>query len=181
MASNAACLPVCLPACLLCLLQIPSASSPASYSFTTFHLSSPPPHTQIYDIMNEQQRKNAELSLYKRKPKEAISMLLQATPPLIYDAIKTCIRLFHWEQALNIAKRTGDGGLLDLVLWYRAQYLQRLPVHVLTGRKEEEDIIAFKNLNRERSVVSSREQLAAIKAAVKPRFHASKSWGNVCV
>ena len=42
--------------------------------------------------------KNAELALYRRCPSEAEKILLQATPPLIYRAIKMNIRLFRWSR-----------------------------------------------------------------------------------
>ena len=47
--------------------------------------------------------RNAELALYKRRPDDAERILLQATPPLVYRAIKMRIRAFQWDKALDLA------------------------------------------------------------------------------
>jgi len=71
---------------------------------------------------------NAELSLYRGDVTGAELTLLQATPPLVYRAIKMNIRLFRWERALalSLEKKTH----VDTVLGYRQKYLERF------GKKE---------------------------------------------
>lgn len=105
------------------------------------------------------------MSLYKRKPKEAISILLGAQPPLIYDALMTCIRMFRWKQALEIVKGKEDSELLDIVLWYRSQYLQKL--------NQKEDLTDFRVMFRERKIPSSKEDFTALENKVKHRHNAS--------
>ena len=77
--------------------------------------------TYVKSIPSEAGR-NAELALYRRNIDEAESLLLQATPPLIYRAIKMNIRLFRWAKALDIAIKNKTH--VDTVLAYRAQYLE---------------------------------------------------------
>lgn len=67
------------------------------------------------------ERQNAELLLYRRCSDEAVSILLQARPPLLYRAIKVCIRLFQWEKALDIAVKRNS--FVEIVLWYRKRFL----------------------------------------------------------
>ncbi len=50
---------------------------------------------QLMDIPSVEGR-NAELALFRRRPQEAESILLQAN--LAYRAIKMHIRLFNWER-----------------------------------------------------------------------------------
>ena len=59
--------------------------------------------------------------LFKKRPNEAISILLQAHPSLLYYAVKTYIRLFKWHKALDISRN--DEKLIRIVLWYRKKYL----------------------------------------------------------
>jgi len=65
---------------------------------------------------------SAELALYKRRPDDAERILLQATPPLLYRAIKMNIRLFRWDRALEIAVKHRSH--VDTVLAYRAKHLE---------------------------------------------------------
>ena len=76
----------------------------------------------IKEIPSEQGR-NAELALYRRCPDEAEEILLQATPPLVYRAIKMNVRLFRWTRALQIAETRKSH--LDTVLAYRQKYLEQ--------------------------------------------------------
>jgi intraflagellar transport protein 80 len=75
----------------------------------------------------------AEMALLRRNPDEAETILLQASPPLVYRAVKLNIRLFRWERALGIAK-DADGGragpMMEMVVGYRQQLLEEL------GREE---------------------------------------------
>ena len=61
-----------------------------------------------------------------RYPSEAISILLQANPPLLYRAIKFNIRLFYWNDALEIATKSSRNELIELVLCYKKQFLDRV-------------------------------------------------------
>ena len=49
---------------------------------------------------------------------------MQASPPLVYRAIKLNIRMFRWQRALQIA--TSNNVHLDTVLAYRQRYLNDL-------------------------------------------------------
>ena len=51
-----------------------------------------------------------------------MAILLQASPPQIYRAIKIYVRLFRFEEALDIALKCNK--YIDIVLWYRMKYLQ---------------------------------------------------------
>lgn len=85
-------------------------------------------------------RQNAEILLFLGYHDAAINMMLQASPPQIYRAIKFNIRLFRWEPALLIALENGIE-FIKLVLWYRRQ-------HRLTFQ-EEETIPLFREKNSE--------------------------------
>eukprot|EP00814_Leptocylindrus_danicus_P006452 CAMPEP_0116007142 /NCGR_PEP_ID=MMETSP0321-20121206/2126_1 /TAXON_ID=163516 /ORGANISM="Leptocylindrus danicus var. danicus, Strain B650" /LENGTH=793 /DNA_ID=CAMNT_0003475787 /DNA_START=88 /DNA_END=2469 /DNA_ORIENTATION=+ len=73
------------------------------------------------------ERRNVELMLYKKcDPEQAISILLQAKPPLIYRAIKVNIRLHRWEKALELAVKSAKSAkesFICVVLWYRQKFL----------------------------------------------------------
>jgi intraflagellar transport protein 80 len=83
--------------------------------------------------------RNSEMMLYKRCAEEAESILMQASPPLVYHAIKLNIRLFKWDRALEIAKKNKK--YEDIVLWYRNKYLKEF------GRSENMD--AYARLGKE--------------------------------
>lgn len=66
--------------------------------------------------------RNAEMALYRKEPPQvAEDILLQASPPLVYRAIKLNTRLYRWERALAIAERFGEH--LDTVRGYRQRHL----------------------------------------------------------
>ncbi|CAM9606713.1 unnamed protein product [Chrysoparadoxa australica] len=69
--------------------------------------------------------RNAELALYRKCPDVAESILLQASPPLVYRAIKLNIRLFRWSRALDVAVKHRQVHV-DTVLGYRQKHLERL-------------------------------------------------------
>lgn len=83
----------------------------------------------VKDIPSEEGR-NAELMLYMRETEKAESILLQASPPLLYRAIKMNIRLFKWKRALELAVTNKTH--VDTVLGYRQKYLQQ------TGKTERD-------------------------------------------
>ncbi|CAB1104304.1 unnamed protein product [Ectocarpus sp. CCAP 1310/34] len=80
--------------------------------------------------VSSEEGRNAELALYRRCPEEAESILLQASPPLIYRAIKLNIRLFRWSRALELAVQHKTH--VDTVLGYRQAFLK-------SSGKEETD------------------------------------------
>merc|ERR1712118_464149 len=80
--------------------------------------------------------RSAELAAYARRPDDAERILLQATPPLLYRAIKLRITMFEWDKALDLALKHKSH--VDTVLAYRAKYLE---LH-----KKEETDSRFKQL-----------------------------------
>jgi intraflagellar transport protein 80 len=71
----------------------------------------------IKDKIPSEEGRNAELAVYQRRFDEAEQILLQASPPLIYRAIKLNIRLYRWTRALQIA--VDNKTHVDTVLAYR--------------------------------------------------------------
>lgn len=63
--------------------------------------------------------RNAELALFRRRPVDAETILLQAD--LIYRAIDLNIRLFNWDRALDMAVKYKTH--VDTVLGHRQRYL----------------------------------------------------------
>jgi intraflagellar transport protein 80 len=61
------------------------------------------------------------MALFRRQPEEAERTLLQASPPLVYRAIKMNINLFRWVRALDLALKHRSH--IDTVLGYRQRYL----------------------------------------------------------
>lgn len=80
--------------------------------------------------------RNSQLALYKRNPDEAEKILLQATPPMVYRAIKLNVDLFRWHRALDLAQKHKTH--IDTVVGYRQKFLGAL------GRKETDP--RFKDL-----------------------------------
>jgi intraflagellar transport protein 80 len=83
--------------------------------------------------------RNSEMMLYKRCSEEAESILMQASPPLVYHAIKLNVRLFKWDRALDLAVKNKKH--IDIVCWYRQKYLKEF------GRDENMD--SFKKYKAE--------------------------------
>ena len=75
----------------------------------------------IKSIPSEEGRQ-AELALFRRLPEEAERILLQASPPLIYRAIKLNLNLFRWGRALDLALKHKQH--VETVLAYRQKYLE---------------------------------------------------------
>eukprot|EP00397_Hematodinium_sp_SG-2012_P021288 GEMP01021982.1.p2 GENE.GEMP01021982.1~~GEMP01021982.1.p2 ORF type:complete len:255 (+),score=53.81 GEMP01021982.1:1441-2205(+) len=84
--------------------------------------------------------KSAELSLFCRKPEEALGTLLQNQR--IFRAIKMCIRLHRWDAALELAVQHKTH--IDTVLAYRQRHLQQM--------KRDENNAKFNQFNGEVSV-----------------------------
>lgn len=68
--------------------------------------------------------RQAEMALFRRLPEEAERILLQASPPLVYRAIKLNIELFKWHRALDLAAKYRTH--VDTVLAYRARFMRQL-------------------------------------------------------
>jgi intraflagellar transport protein 80 len=77
----------------------------------------------VKSIPSEEGR-NAELALYQRRPDAAEKILLQASPPLIYRAIKMNLKLYRWGRALELAVQHRSH--VDTVLAYRSRHLASL-------------------------------------------------------
>ncbi len=94
----------------------------------------------VRDVPSEEGRA-AEMALFRRCPDEAEAILMQASPPLVYRAVKLNVRLFRWERALALAREhdasSGKGGLTELVVAARQRLLDAL------GR--EETIASFQS------------------------------------
>ena len=98
----------------------------------------------------------------QRCPEEAESILLQASPPLIYHAIKLNVRLFRWARALALA--TKHKRHIDVVLYYRQKFLksfgkqEHMQEFVKVGREvgelDEQAIMKKKRLAKEDEVNS---------------------------
>jgi len=65
----------------------------------------------------------AELALYRRQQDEAERILLQASPPLVYRAVKMNIKLHRWDRALEIGAKFQSH--VDTVLGFRQRFLQQ--------------------------------------------------------
>ncbi|CAD7973862.1 unnamed protein product [Amoebophrya sp. A120] len=74
--------------------------------------------------------KTAELALFCKKPEEALQILLQHRRA--YRAIKMCITLHRWDQALDLAIQNKTH--VDTVLAYRERHLKQMR-HVETNEK----------------------------------------------
>lgn len=74
----------------------------------------------IKSIPSEEGRQ-AEMALFRRQPDEAERILLQASPPLIYGAIKLNLTLYRWTRALDLAMKYKTH--VDTVLAYRNRFL----------------------------------------------------------
>jgi intraflagellar transport protein 80 len=79
-------------------------------------------YIQFIKSIPSEEGRQAEIMVYRRQIDEAERILLQATPPLIYRAIKMNLRLFRFTRALALA--TKHRSHVDTVLAYRSKYLQ---------------------------------------------------------
>ena len=75
---------------------------------------------QIQNYNSEEDRQ-AGIALFRRLPDDAERILLQASPPHIYRAIKLNIELYRFTRALDLAVKYKQH--LDIVLAYRNRYL----------------------------------------------------------
>lgn len=83
----------------------------------------------------------AELALYRRQPDEAERILLQASPPLVYRAIKMNLNIFRWDRALELCLKHKQH--LETVLGYRQKYLDEFQ----REEKHQKFLSYFKKVN----------------------------------
>ena len=84
-----------------------------------------------------------------------MQILLHASPPLIYRAIKMNVRLCRWERALELAQQHSKH--VDTVLWYRQKFLR--------AHKRKETLSKFEKAAA--SVEINEEEIKARKAREK--------------
>lgn len=89
--------------------------------------------------------------MYKRNIPEAIAILLQSQPPSTYRAIKIMVHMHLWDEALQVAARSKEEGLVDLVLWYRSKKLRQM--------EKKETSTKFKSLIEQKSVITDERAL----------------------
>ena len=80
-------------------------------------------YVQYIKAVPSEEGRQAELALYRRQPEDAERILLQASPPLIYRAIRMNVRLYRWGRALEIAVQNKSH--IDTVMGYRRKYLDQ--------------------------------------------------------
>ncbi len=78
-------------------------------------------YIQYIKTIPSEEGRQAELALFRRMPDEAERILLQASPPLIYRAIKMNVNLFRWNRAFDLALKHKQH--VETVLAYRQKYL----------------------------------------------------------
>ena len=83
-------------------------------------------YIQFIKSVPSEEGRQAELALFRRQPDDAERILLQASPPLIYRAIKMNIKLYRWNRALEIAEKNRN--YIDTVLAYRRKYLDQFGI-----------------------------------------------------
>lgn len=66
--------------------------------------------------------RRAELALFCRRPEEALALLIANGK--IYRAIKLCLTMHRWEQALDLA--VAHKTHVDTVLAHRSRHLQQM-------------------------------------------------------
>ncbi|CAM9607280.1 unnamed protein product, partial [Choristocarpus tenellus] len=110
-------------ACMACMALTGSNLSLAEEALAAIKEVDKLEYVQHIQKIPSEEGRNAELALYRRCPEEAEAILLQASPPLTYRAIKLNIRLFRWSRALEVAVQGRTH--VDTVLGYRQRYLDR--------------------------------------------------------
>jgi len=85
-------------------------------------------YIQSIKSISSEEGRNAELALFRRQPDDAERILLQASPPLVYRAIKLNLLLYRWTRALDLAVKYKMH--IETVLAYRQRHLEEF------GKKE---------------------------------------------
>ena len=78
-------------------------------------------YVQYIKSVPSEEGRQAEMALFKRQFDDAERILLQASPPLLYRAIKMNLNLYRWNRALEIAVKHKVH--VDTVVGYRQKYL----------------------------------------------------------
>ncbi|KAL2611690.1 hypothetical protein R1flu_023382 [Riccia fluitans] len=118
----------------------------------------------VKELASEDGRQ-AELALFKRRPDEAETILLQAG--LIYRAIKMHTRHFNWDRALELGLLHKPH--LDTVLWLRQQHLKT--AHLEESKQQ------FLQLNQQASV-DEQKVLAKIEEEKEKESHCQRVAGH---
>jgi intraflagellar transport protein 80 len=79
-------------------------------------------HLQFVKGMSSMERRNAEMALFCKQPRQAETVYLQAN--MIYRAIQLNIQLYNWERALELAVKHKTH--VDTVLGFRQKYLNEI-------------------------------------------------------
>jgi len=109
----------CLWACLAAMAVHHKDLNTAELSFAAIDDMDKLQYIQHIKQIPSEEGRAAELALFRRRPEEAEAILLQAG--LTYRAIKTSIRQFNWDRALELAVNYRTH--VDTVLWKRRSYL----------------------------------------------------------
>lgn len=80
-------------------------------------------YIQYIKTIPSQEGQQAETALFRRQIDEAERIFLNATPPLVYRAVKMNIRFYRWSRALDIALKFRTH--VDTVLAYRQRFLEQ--------------------------------------------------------
>lgn len=78
-------------------------------------------YIQYIKSVPSEEGRQGELALFRRQVDEAERIFLQASPPLVYRAIKMNLRQFRWGRALDLAVKHRSH--IDTVLAYRQKHL----------------------------------------------------------
>lgn len=80
-------------------------------------------YIQYIKTIPSQEGQQAETALFRRQIDEAERIFLNASPPLVYRAVKMNIRFYRWSRALDIALKFRTH--VDTVLGYRQRFLEQ--------------------------------------------------------
>jgi len=94
-------------------------------------------YIQTIKAIPSEEGRQAEMALLRRQPDEAERILLQASPPLVYRAIKMNLNLYRWTRALELAVKHKTH--VDTVMGYRQKYLDEF--------EKSENIARFQQLS----------------------------------
>eukprot|EP00762_Andalucia_godoyi_P007615 ANDGO_00753.mRNA.1 Protein HIR1 len=113
----------------------------------------------------------AEMAVFRRAADEAEHVLLQAG--LVYRAIKTHIRLFHWDRALEIAVSKRQH--VETVLAHRSRYLESLAklqqMHLMRQRQAGVSPAAEEQqFDEEGNPIPSSQKPVVVVKETLPRF-----------
>lgn len=114
---------ICIWALLAMLALIKKQLNIAELCYAELNEVAKVEYLQYIQSIPSEEGKQAEMALFKKNPDEAERILLQASPPLTYRAIKLNIELYRWNRALDLAVKYRTH--LDTVLGYRQKFLNK--------------------------------------------------------